>query len=71
MADAHDDDALDGRMSFLDHLDELVVKPANESGGKGILIGPQADRASLDRYRERLRANPRGWVAQPANRGPS
>jgi uncharacterized circularly permuted ATP-grasp superfamily protein len=47
------------------NLDRMVVKPANESGGKGILIGPQADRATLDRYRERLRANPRGWVAQP------
>jgi uncharacterized circularly permuted ATP-grasp superfamily protein len=47
------------------NLDRMVVKPANESGGKGIMIGPQADRATLDRYRERLRANPRGWVAQP------
>ena len=47
------------------NLDRMVVKPANESGGKGILIGPQADRAALDKYRERLRANPRGWVAQP------
>ena len=50
------------------NLDRMVVKPANESGGKGILIGPQADRASLDRYRERLRANPAG-LGGPAGRG--
>jgi uncharacterized circularly permuted ATP-grasp superfamily protein len=42
-----------------------VVKPANEAGGKDLVIGPQADRATLDDYRTRLRANPRAWVAQP------
>ena len=49
----------------LAHLDELVVKPTNESGGKGLLIGPQADAAELARYLDILRAEPRGWVAQP------
>ena len=49
----------------LANLKDLVVKPTNESGGKGLLIGPQATLAELDDYRDRLRAEPRGWVAQP------
>lgn len=49
----------------LANLDRMVVKPANESGGKGILIGPKAGRDQLAAYRERLIAEPRGWVAQP------
>lgn len=49
----------------LDRLDELVVKPVDGSGGKGIVIGPQASRVQLDALRQRLRADPRGWIAQP------
>lgn len=49
----------------LANLEQLVVKPTNESGGKGLLIGPHATRAEIDDYRVRLRAEPRGWVAQP------
>jgi uncharacterized circularly permuted ATP-grasp superfamily protein len=49
----------------LEHLGELVVKPVGESGGYGILIGPMADRASLDRMREHLRHDPRNFIAQP------
>ncbi|MFD6092966.1 circularly permuted type 2 ATP-grasp protein [Oerskovia sp. NPDC060338] len=49
----------------LDRLDELVVKPVDGSGGKGILVGPAASRAELDAMRRRLQADPRGWVAQP------
>ncbi|WP_156250320.1 circularly permuted type 2 ATP-grasp protein [Pseudactinotalea terrae] len=49
----------------LDRLDELVVKPVDGSGGKGIIIGPAADKAELDAARARLRRDPRGWIAQP------
>src|SRR5690606_660760 len=49
----------------LDRLPELVVKPVDGSGGKGIIIGPAASRAELDAARTRLRADPRGWIAQP------
>ena len=49
----------------LDRLDELVVKPVDGSGGKGIVIGPQASAPQLDSLRERLRNDPRGWIAQP------
>jgi uncharacterized circularly permuted ATP-grasp superfamily protein len=49
----------------LDRLAELVVKPVNGSGGKGLTVGPQATRAELDALRTTLRADPRGWIAQP------
>jgi len=49
----------------LDRLDELVVKPVAGSGGKGLVVGPDASRAELDELRERLVADPRGWIAQP------
>lgn len=49
----------------LDRLPELVVKPVDGSGGKGIIIGPAASREELDAARTRLRADPRGWIAQP------
>jgi uncharacterized circularly permuted ATP-grasp superfamily protein len=49
----------------LDRLDELVVKPVDGAGGKGLVIGPQADAAELDALRNQLIADPRGWIAQP------
>jgi uncharacterized circularly permuted ATP-grasp superfamily protein len=49
----------------LEHLPELVIKPANESGGYGILVGPRAAREQLAEYRDLIRANPRNYVAQP------
>ncbi len=49
----------------LDRLDELVVKPVDGSGGKGIVVGPDASRTQLNRLRETLLADPRGWIAQP------
>jgi uncharacterized circularly permuted ATP-grasp superfamily protein len=49
----------------LAHLDELVVKPTNESGGYGIVIGPRASRKELDECADRIRANPRNFIAQP------
>lgn len=49
----------------LDRLDELVVKPVDGSGGKGLVVGPRASRAELDALRTRLREDPRGWIAQP------
>jgi uncharacterized circularly permuted ATP-grasp superfamily protein len=55
----------DSLAEVLDRLDELVVKPVDGSGGKGIVIGPSATREELDALRERLRADPRGWIAQP------
>tara|TARA_R100001129_G_scaffold171749_1_gene142070 strand:- start:2227 stop:3948 length:1722 start_codon:yes stop_codon:yes gene_type:complete len=49
----------------LDRLDELVVKPVAGSGGKGLVVGPDASTQELEELRERLIADPRGWIAQP------
>ena len=49
----------------LEHMSELVVKPANESGGYGLLVGPQATSEELDEFRRRVKANPRNYIAQP------
>ncbi|MFM8356521.1 MAG: circularly permuted type 2 ATP-grasp protein [Gammaproteobacteria bacterium] len=49
----------------LEHLDQLVVKPANESGGYGMLIGPKASRQERNTFARLIRANPRNYMAQP------
>lgn len=49
----------------LEHLAEMVIKPTNESGGYGIVIGPRASRAELEEVRQKIKANPRNYVAQP------
>ncbi|MCK9876516.1 circularly permuted type 2 ATP-grasp protein [Frankia sp. Ag45/Mut15] len=54
----------DQRAHVLDHLDSLVVKPVDGSGGKGIVIGPQASDEELAALRERVSEDPRGWIAQ-------
>ena len=48
----------------LDRLDELVLKPVDGAGGKGIVIGPQASRADLSSLAATVAADPRGWIAQ-------
>jgi uncharacterized circularly permuted ATP-grasp superfamily protein len=49
----------------IQNIENLVIKPTNESGGYGILLGPHASRAELDRYKDLLRENPRNYIAQP------
>jgi uncharacterized circularly permuted ATP-grasp superfamily protein len=53
------------REYILDNLDNLVVKAANESGGYGMLIGPQATSAERAEFANRIRATPRNYIAQP------
>jgi uncharacterized circularly permuted ATP-grasp superfamily protein len=53
------------RQHVLANIDKLVVKPANEAGGYGLLIGPHATQAERDKTAEQVRANPRNWIAQP------
>ncbi|NYI43083.1 putative circularly permuted ATP-grasp superfamily protein [Nocardioides aromaticivorans] len=55
----------EAREEVLDRLDELVLKPVDGSGGKGIVIGPRADRAELDELRAKILEDPRSWIAQP------
>jgi uncharacterized circularly permuted ATP-grasp superfamily protein len=49
----------------VDHLDELVVKAVNEAGGYGMLMGPTASRRERADFRERIRKDPRNYIAQP------
>jgi uncharacterized circularly permuted ATP-grasp superfamily protein len=49
----------------LDRLDELVVKPVDGSGGKGLVVGPKASKKELEVLRKKLQKDPRGWIAQP------
>ena len=53
------------REEVLDRLEDLVVKPVDGSGGKGIVIGPRATQSELDALRRRVKEDPRGWIAQP------
>ena len=55
----------DDRRYVLDHLSELVVKPANESGGYGIFIGTHATADQTEEIRAAVDAEPRNWIAQP------
>jgi len=49
----------------LDHLSELVVKQVDGSGGYGMLVGPAASRAEIDKFRALLKAHPHRYIAQP------
>ena len=49
----------------LSHLHELVVKACDGAGGYGMLMGPQASAGERAEFAAKLRANPRGYVAQP------
>jgi len=53
------------REYVLKNLDKLVVKPANESGGYGMLMGPKASKKERDEFALRIKANPRNYMAQP------
>jgi uncharacterized circularly permuted ATP-grasp superfamily protein len=49
----------------LANLPDLVVKAADESGGYGMLIGPAADRKTIEEFHNRIVQNPRNYIAQP------
>lgn len=53
------------RQYVLNHLAELVVKPANESGGYGMLIGPKSTEAEQADMINNINSNPRNYIAQP------
>ena len=57
----HEDD----RRYMLEHLDELVVKTVDGSGGYGMLIGPVASAEERERFRRQIEADPREFIAQP------
>lgn len=55
----------DDRRYVLEHLDQLVVKAVNESGGYGMLVGPHSTRAEQEEFARRIKDRPRGYIAQP------
>jgi uncharacterized circularly permuted ATP-grasp superfamily protein len=55
----------DDRNYVLNNLDKLVVKPANESGGYGMMIGPHASKKERKKFAELIKGNPRNYMAQP------
>ena len=57
----HDKD----REYVLANLDKLVIKPANESGGYGRLVGPHSTRAQRNQFAKLIEKDPRNYIAQP------
>ncbi len=55
----------DERKHVLENLDKLVVKPANESGGYGMLIGTRSNRKKRAEFAKLIKQNPRNYIAQP------
>jgi uncharacterized circularly permuted ATP-grasp superfamily protein len=53
------------RHHVLDNLEEMVVKAVGESGGYGMLIGPQSTKQQREEFRARIIADPRNYIAQP------
>ncbi|MCR9199510.1 MAG: circularly permuted type 2 ATP-grasp protein [Planctomycetaceae bacterium] len=53
------------RKYVLSHLNELVVKAANEAGGYGMLVGPHSTAAQQAEFAELIKADPRNYIAQP------
>ena len=53
------------RKYVLEHLDQLVVKSANESGGYGMLVGPHATKEQQAEFAKRIEEAPRNYIAQP------
>ncbi len=53
------------REYVIENIDKLVVKPANESGGYGMLVGPHSTKKERDHFVQLIKDNPRNYIAQP------
>ncbi len=53
------------RKYVLENLEKLVVKNRNESGGYGMLMGPQSTKEQREEFSALIRENPRDYIAQP------
>ncbi|RNL64719.1 circularly permuted type 2 ATP-grasp protein [Zhongshania marina] len=49
----------------VENIEKLVVKPANESGGYGMMVGPHATKKDHEEFRKLVQENPRNYIAQP------
>lgn len=50
---------------MLENIDKIVIKAVDEAGGYGMLIGPASTKAEQEEFKQKLRANPRGFIGQP------
>lgn len=55
----------DDKQYVLDNIANLVVKPANESGGYGIMVGPKSTKKKHQEFAALIKKNPRNYIAQP------
>ena len=53
------------RKYVLEHLDELVVKSASEEGGEGMLVGTMASSSEREEFAQKIKSQPRSYLAQP------
>ena len=63
--DTYDLQNADEREHVLQHLDRMVLKPSDASGGYGLVIGTKATDQQLAEVADKVRRDPRGWIAQP------
>ena len=54
------------REYVMENIESMVIKPANESGGYGMLVGPQATAKECETFRRLIDRNPRNYIGQPA-----
>ncbi|MBF0281475.1 MAG: circularly permuted type 2 ATP-grasp protein [Zetaproteobacteria bacterium] len=50
---------------MIDHIEKLVIKPTDASGGYGLLVGSHATKEEISEFRRRLKAEPTHYIAQP------
>lgn len=50
---------------MIEKMDNLVIKAVDEAGGYGMLIGPAATKEEVNLFRDKVKANPRGYIGQP------
>lgn len=55
----------DDRKYVLEHIEEMVVKPVDQSGGYGIFIGSNATKEEIDNQKKLIQLDPRTYIAQP------
>lgn len=53
------------RQHVIDNIEKLVVKPAGESGGYGIVVGPHASKKEIKQIKKLIASDPRNYIAQP------
>lgn len=49
----------------LENMEKVVVKPVDESGGYGLLVGSKATKEEIEEFKKRIQANRRKYIAQP------